>query len=75
METEFKVRVGPQGHIYLPKVVREALGKELKIIPDAHAAAIYPADAHPQAIIVSLRLIIQDLKLHLEAEQRAVKNE
>jgi hypothetical protein len=69
METEFKVRVGPQGHIYLPKVVREALGKELKIIPNAHAAAIYPANAQPQAIIASLQLIIQDLKLRLEAEQ------
>jgi bifunctional DNA-binding transcriptional regulator/antitoxin component of YhaV-PrlF toxin-antitoxin module len=69
METEFKVRVGPQGHIYLPKVVREALGNELKIIPNAHAAAIYPENAQPQAIIVSLQLIIQDLKLRLEAEQ------
>jgi bifunctional DNA-binding transcriptional regulator/antitoxin component of YhaV-PrlF toxin-antitoxin module len=69
METEFKVRVGPQGHIYLPKVVREALGKELKIIPNAHAAAIYSENAQPQAIIVSLQLIIQDLKLRLEAEQ------
>ena len=69
MKTEFELKTGPQGHIYLPKKIREAFGKKLKITPNAHAAAVYSADADPQAVIASLQLIIRDLKLRLETKE------
>jgi len=67
METEFELKTGPQGHIYLPKKIREVFGEKLKLMPNAHAAAIYPADADLQAVIASLQLIVRDLTLRLES--------
>jgi hypothetical protein len=70
METEIELKIGPQGHIYLPKKIREVFSAKLKMMPNAHAAAIYPADANLQAVIASLQLIIEDLKLRLETEEK-----
>ena len=38
-------------------------------MPNAHAAAVYSADADLQAVIASLQLIIRDLKLRLETKE------
>lgn len=70
MRTEFELKTGPQGHIYLPKKIREVFGEKLKIMPNAHAAVLYPADADLQAVIASLQLIIRDLKLRLETKEK-----
>jgi len=60
---EFELKTGPQGHIYLPKKIRQIFGEKIKLLPDANAAAIYPENANPQAVIDSLQIIISDLKL------------
>lgn len=69
METEFELKTGPQGHIYLPKKIREVFGEKLKIMPNVNAAAIYPADVDLETVVASLQLIIQDLKLRLETKE------
>jgi len=70
METEFELKTGSQGHIYLPKRIRQIFGKKLRLLPDANAAAIYPVDADLRAVIASLQLIIQDLTLRLETKEK-----
>lgn len=60
---EFDLKTGPQGHVYLPKKIRQIFGEKIKLLPDANAAAIYPENANPQAVIDSLQVIISDLKL------------
>lgn len=60
---EFKLKTGPQGHIYLPKIIREMLGDNMKFLPNSTAAAVYPENASPEAVIKSLQVIISDLEL------------
>jgi hypothetical protein len=60
---EYELKTGPQGHIYFPKIIREALGDELRFLPNAEAGAIYPKDADLSRVIQSLEVIIADLKL------------
>lgn len=67
---EFELKTGPQGHIYLPKKIRETFGEKLKFVPNAHAAAIFPVDTDPQSVIASLELIIEDLKLRDKTKER-----
>lgn len=64
---EYDLKAGPQGHVYLPKKIREALGEELKLLPNAVAGAIYPKDADLDHVIRSLEVIIADLKLRAES--------
>ncbi|MFB0523119.1 MAG: hypothetical protein ACETV1_05080 [Candidatus Bathyarchaeia archaeon] len=60
---EYELKAGPQGHIYFPKKIREALGEELRLLPNAEAGAIYSKDADLTRVIQSLEIIIADLKL------------
>lgn len=66
MKMEYEIKAGPQGHFYLPKRIREALGTELKLVPIAKAGALYPKDADLRQVICSLKIIIEDLELRIE---------
>lgn len=66
---EFQLRTGKQGHIYLPKRLREALGDHLKMLPNMKAAVIYPASADPADVVKSLRVIIADLQLRVKVKE------
>jgi hypothetical protein len=61
---EFNLTIGPQGHIYIPKLIRKTLGKNLKLLPNTTTAVIYPQNADPNDVIKSLRVIISNLELH-----------
>ena len=63
---EFELKAGPQGHIYLPKILRKTFGERMKLMPDSIAGAIYNENATPEDVIASLETII----LHLKMEQR-----
>ena len=60
------MKVGPQGHIYLHKRIRDAFGNALRLLPDDSAGAIYPKDADPEDVIRSLKVIIQHLALRVK---------
>lgn len=66
---EFTLRTGPQGHVYMPKKIRDVFGDKMKLLPNTAAAVIYPENADPETIIKSLRVIINDLKLRIETRQ------
>lgn len=63
IKLEFELKTGPQGHVYLPKLLRKTFGSKMKLLPDNIAGAIYPEDATPSDVIASLEVIIQHLKL------------
>ena len=60
---EFELKIGSQGHVYLPKNIRKLLGDRMTLLPNSHAVIIYPENANPETVIKSLRIIIQDLQL------------
>jgi hypothetical protein len=66
---EFKLKVNEkQGTAYIPKVVRESLGFNLKLLPDSEAAAIYREGSDTARVIRSLERIIENLRFRLEAK-------
>ena len=67
---EFKIKAGPQGHYYLPKIVREALGQELCLVPNTKTGVIYSRGADLRDVIKSVRIILADLRLQAEREAR-----
>jgi hypothetical protein len=69
---EFKLKTGPQGHVYFPKRVREVFGDKLNLLPDNFAGAIYPEDANIDEVISSLQVIIEHLTLLAKCKQREV---
>jgi hypothetical protein len=60
---EFDLKTGSQGHIYMPKILREIFGDKLKAIPNSKALVIFSEGTSPEAVIASLQVIISDLKL------------
>jgi hypothetical protein len=62
---EFDLKIGPQGHIYLPKLIRKTLGKNLKLLPNTTSVVIYPENADPTDVIRSLQVIISNLELRI----------
>jgi bifunctional DNA-binding transcriptional regulator/antitoxin component of YhaV-PrlF toxin-antitoxin module len=65
----FKTKVQRQGHVYLPKSVRETLGYELKIIPGEHVAVLCSSDASKGEILASLQLIMQEIERFYVTEE------
>ena len=66
---EYDLKTGVQGHVYLPKRVREVFGQKMKFLPNQNAAVLYPEDTDPEVVIASLRVIISDLKLRSKKQE------
>jgi len=66
---EFDLKVNPKsGLAYVSRHITKKIGLELKLLPKAHAAAIYSKDCDPRRVIRSLQVIIYDLKSRLKDE-------
>ncbi len=70
---EYKLKTGPQGHIYFPKKIREVFGENWKFLPNANAAVIYSEGTDAETVIASLRVIIADLKLRRNKKENYKK--
>ena len=62
----FKTKVQRQGHIYLPKAVRENLSYELKIIPGEGVAVLCSSDSSKDKILASLGLIMEEIRRFMQ---------
>lgn len=63
---ELKTKITESGVLYIPKEIREAFGRHMKIIPSTRAALFFPADASIEDVLYSLEII----RLSLEHRQR-----
>jgi len=66
---DFDLKAGKQGHIYIPKRIRQIFGNNLKAVPNTNALVIFSENTSPEDVIASLRVIISDLKLRVPARQ------
>lgn len=68
---EFKLKVNEkQGTAYIPKLIRQSFGFNLKLLPDSEAAAIYREGSDTARVIHSLERIVEYLRLQLEGEAK-----
>ena len=65
---EFKIKAGPQGHFYFPKIIRETLGTELRLILSARTGVIFPKNADLKEVLLSLQVILQILRIRIKEE-------
>jgi len=65
---DIKLKTGPQGHIYLPKQVRENWGEEYNLTPNWKAGVIYPKDVDPKDVLKSLETLVSEFKHRTETE-------
>jgi hypothetical protein len=66
---ELKATITDAGVIYLPNEVRESFGKHVKLIPNALAAVLFPADADLELVRDSVRIILDDIELRIRTPQ------
>ena len=67
-----RTKITATGVLYIPKEIREAFSRELKIIPNARAALFFPADAAYEDVLRSLEIIEADLRHRIELEKKRV---
>jgi bifunctional DNA-binding transcriptional regulator/antitoxin component of YhaV-PrlF toxin-antitoxin module len=65
-----KTKITTTGVLYIPKEIREAFTRELKIIPNARAALFFPANAAYEDVLRSLEIIEADLRHRIELEKK-----
>ena len=72
---ELQTRFHKSGHIYIPKELREAFGREMKIVPNAAAALFFPAATSYEDVLKSLEIIKMDLEHRLNMKKNQEKAE
>ncbi len=65
-----RTKITATGVLYIPKEIREAFTRELKIIPNARAALFFPANAPYEDVLRSLEIIEADLRHRIELEKK-----
>lgn len=68
---EFKLKVNEkQGTVYFPKELREALGSELKVIPNAAAILLYSEGTDREDVLKSLDIIKSDIEHTISMKEK-----
>lgn len=67
---ELKTKITTSGVLYIPKEVREAFTRELKVIPNATAALFFPANASYEDVLRSLEIIEADIRHRIEIQKK-----
>lgn len=72
---EHTTKITESGVLYIPKPIREAFSRHMKIIPNATAALFFPADARYEDVLSSLEIITADIKHRLRMNKRKAAKE
>jgi len=67
---ELETKITASGVLYIPKTIREAFGRKMKIIPSVSAALFFPADARYEDVLHSLRIIMAEIEHRARMNQR-----
>jgi len=62
-----------QGLMYIREEVRKILGNKVKIIPNANAVLLFPADKDYESVLKSVEVITKDLQIRAEEEKNRKK--
>jgi len=67
---ELKTKVSKGGVLYVPSEIREAFGREMKVIVDCVAALFFPASADYKDVLDSLKLIELEIEHRLKLRDK-----
>jgi bifunctional DNA-binding transcriptional regulator/antitoxin component of YhaV-PrlF toxin-antitoxin module len=63
---EVELKIGKEGITYVPKRLREQYGLKPHILPNETTAIMYRPDADPVAMVKSLEVLIDHIKLRIK---------
>jgi hypothetical protein len=66
----FHTKSNPQGQYYLPKEVRQELGKQIDLICNTKAAIIFNSNTPLDLVLKSLKILCNDVENRMEMEKR-----
>jgi hypothetical protein len=66
---KYEINSNPTGQYYLPKEVRQELGRNPSLICGAKAAVIFSSNEPAEVILESLDIITRDLKHRMQIQQ------
>lgn len=66
---DIEIKSGPQGHYYLPKILRDSWGTRLIITPNLKAGVLYPSNTNPQDVLKSLEVLMLDFQHRVEKQE------
>lgn len=70
---ELRTKITESGVLYIPKELRDAFGREMKIVTNCTAALFFPANAEYQDVIKSVKIIMLDLEQRDEMKKKIRK--
>ena len=59
---ELRTKITESGVLYVPKELREAFSRNMKIITNCTAAIFFPADSNYEDVLKSLEIITLDVR-------------
>ncbi len=68
---ELQGTISDAGVVYLPRELRESLGKHVRLLPDSLAAIIYGADTPLEEVRESVNILLQDIELRIKSSKNA----
>ena len=70
---ELTTKITESGVLYIPKTIRQAFSREMKIIPNSFAALFFPADSNLDDVLASLKIIQADIEHKIVVNQRKAR--
>lgn len=70
---KFKLKANDYGQIYLPKEVREELGRNLELVGNTKTAVVFSAGLKAIDVLKSLKVLMLDLQHRAELEKNVTK--
>ena len=71
---ELKTKITKTGVLYIPKELREAFGRDMKIIASVTASVFFPADADYRDVLESINIIVKDIQHRIRLQQKGKKD-
>ncbi|MEM2104809.1 MAG: hypothetical protein QW717_08005 [Candidatus Bathyarchaeia archaeon] len=69
---ELKTRITETGVLYIPKELREAFGREMRIISNAAAAVFFPSNTTYENVLKSLQIIERDIEHRIQLQKQGL---
>lgn len=70
---KFNINLNKQGYGSIPKELRDIWGRKLEVIPNNTAGVLYKKGTDLRDILVSLRILTQDIEHRVEQEEKKGK--
>ena len=68
---ELRTKMTESGVLYIPKEIRDAFGRHMKIITDAIAVVMFPEDTEYEDVLISLGIMKADIEHRISLRDRS----